>query len=76
MLPAVVSRVAVATVAKPVQVSFVARRAFSSKFDEREKAQEDMYIREKEREQLKKLQEKLAELEKRLDEVHKNAEKK
>ncbi|KAF9163332.1 hypothetical protein DFQ27_007334 [Actinomortierella ambigua] len=76
MLPALVSRVAIATVAKPVQVSIIARRAYSGKFDEREKAQEDMYIRKKEQEQLKKLQEKLAELEKRMNEVDKKSEKK
>ncbi|KAG0236292.1 hypothetical protein BGW42_003704 [Actinomortierella wolfii] len=75
MLPAVVSRVAIATAAKPVQVSYIARRAYSSKFDEREKAQEEMYIREKEKEQIKKLQEKLAELEKRLEQVQ-NKDKK
>ncbi|KAG0257850.1 hypothetical protein DFQ27_004920 [Actinomortierella ambigua] len=59
LLRVVVSRVAVPTITKPTQVAYIARRVYSSKISEREKAQEEMYICEKGKEKATKLNEKI-----------------
>ncbi|KAF9909168.1 hypothetical protein BX616_011282 [Lobosporangium transversale] len=61
---------------KPVQVSTVARRMYSNTFSDKERAEENQYIRQKEAEQIKKLKEQLAQKEKEIAELKKNGDKK
>ncbi|KAG0306051.1 hypothetical protein BGZ98_003038 [Dissophora globulifera] len=61
---------------KPVQVSAVARRNYSDKFGDKEKAEEAQYIRAKEAEQTKKLKQELAKKEKELADLKKENNKK
>ncbi|KAK3838548.1 MAG: hypothetical protein JOS17DRAFT_730473 [Linnemannia elongata] len=57
---------------KPVQAATAARRAYSTGFDNKEKAEEAKYIRAKEHEQIKKLREELARKEKEIEDLKKN----
>ncbi|KAI9479365.1 ATPase inhibitor [Coemansia sp. RSA 1290] len=51
-------------------------RSYSDKFQERETASENMYIRKKEEEELKALREKLAQVEKQVDDLKKHVDEK
>ncbi|KAJ2845020.1 hypothetical protein IWW36_004955 [Coemansia brasiliensis] len=51
-------------------------RLYSDKFQERETASENMYIRKKEEEELKALREKLAQVEKQVDDLKKHVDEK
>ncbi|KAF8944499.1 hypothetical protein BGZ47_004157 [Haplosporangium gracile] len=57
---------------KPVQATTAVRRAYSTGFDNKEKAEEARYIRAKEQEQIKKLKEELARKDKEIEDLKKN----
>ncbi|KAF9580957.1 hypothetical protein BGW38_002201 [Lunasporangiospora selenospora] len=57
---------------KPVQVSAIARPYSTGKFNEKERAEEEIYFRKKEQEEIAKLREALAKAEKQIEDLKKN----
>ncbi|KAJ2367804.1 hypothetical protein H4S01_001951 [Coemansia sp. RSA 2610] len=60
----------------PLQTAGLQRRTYVDKFQERENASENMYVHEKEKEQLAALRKKIAEVEKHANELEEHINRK